>query len=127
VFSFTGGGKSNLLSNILRRILYHSKSTKIVIFDISTEYPFLLQDVFLDKSISSKIITEVPVSDAHRFRKIMVTPRGFEKSEITPNLEKIIAQGKVGHYEEAGKPPPTYEDILDQVEMLEKEIGRAHV
>jgi len=123
VFSFTGGGKSNLLSNILRRIIYHSKDTKIVIFDISTEYPFLLQDVFLDKSINSKIITEVPVADAQRFRKIMVTPRGFEKSEITPNLEKIIAQGKVGHYEEAGKPPPTYEDILDQIRMLEKSEG----
>src|SRR5208337_146400 len=61
VFSFTGGGKSNLLSNILRKILYHSK-TKVVIFDISMEYPFLLQDVFLDKSISGKIITEVPIS-----------------------------------------------------------------
>jgi len=123
VFSFTGGGKSNLLSNILRRILYHSKNTKVVIFDISMEYPFLLQDVFLDKSISGKIITEVPVSDAQRFRKIIVTPRGFEKSEITPNLEKIIAQGKLGHYEAAGKPLPTYEDILDQIGMLEKGEG----
>ena len=123
VFSFTGGGKSNLLSNILRRILYHSKNTKVVIFDISMEYPFLLQDVFLDKSISGKIITEVPVSNAQRFRKIIVTPRGFEKSEITPNLEKIIAQGKLGHYEAAGKPLPTYEDILDQIGMLEKGEG----
>jgi DNA helicase HerA-like ATPase len=123
VFSFTGGGKSNLLSNILRRILYHSKSTKIVIFDISMEYPFLLQDVFLDKSISSKIITEAPITSAQRFRKIIVTPRGFEKSEITSNLEKIIAHGKVGYYEEAGKPPPTYDDVLGQISMLEKGEG----
>ncbi len=123
VFSFTGGGKSNLLSNILRRILYHSKSTKIVIFDISTEYPFLLQDVFLDKSIKSKIITEIPVADAERFRKIMVTPRGFEKYDLSVNLEKILVQGKIGHYEEAGKPPPTYEGILDQIRILEKGEG----
>jgi DNA helicase HerA-like ATPase len=122
VFSFTGGGKSNLLSNILRKLLYHS-NTKVVIFDISMEYPFLLQDVFLDKSINGKIITEVPISNAQRFRKIIVTPRGFEKSEITPNLEKIIAQGKLGHYEAAGKPLPTYEDILDQISMLEKGEG----
>ena len=122
VFSFTGGGKSNLLSNILRKILYHS-NTKVVIFDISMEYPFLLQDVFLDKSISGKIITEVPIADAQRFRKIIVTPRGFEKYEITPNLEKIIAQGKLGHYEAAGRPPPTYEDILDQIGILEKGEG----
>jgi hypothetical protein len=123
VFSFTGGGKSNLLSNILRRILYHSKGIKVVIFDISMEYPFLLQDVFLDKSIKSKIITEIPAADAQRFRKIIVTPRGFEKYDLSQNLEKIIGQGKIGHYEEAGKPPATYEGILDQIRMLEKGEG----
>lgn len=123
VFSFTGGGKSNLLSDILRRIIYHSKNTKVVIFDISMEYPFLLQDVFLDVGIKSKIITEVPVADAQRFRKIIVTPRGFEKLNPTPNLEQIIAQGKLGYYEQTGKTPPTYEDILEQIRSLEKSEG----
>jgi hypothetical protein len=123
VFSFTGGGKSNLLSNILRRIVYHARNTKIVIFDISMEYPFLLQDVFLDKAINSRIITEVPVADAQRFRKIIVTPRGFEKFDPTRNLEQIIALGRLGYYEQAGKPPPSYEDILDQVRVLEKSEG----
>ena len=123
VFSFTGGGKSNLLSNILRRIIYHSKATKVVIFDISMEYPFLLQDVFLDKAVKSKIITEVPVSDAERLRRIIVTPRDFEKYDITQNLEKIVSDRKVGHYEEAGRAPPTYESILDQIRLLEREEG----
>jgi hypothetical protein len=127
VFSFTGGGKSNLLSNILRRIIYHSKATKTVIFDISMEYPFLLQDVFLDKTIKSKIITEVPVLDAERFRKIIVTPRDFEKYEITKNLDKILAQEKLGHYEEAAGPPPTYEDILNQIKSLERTEGDKQV
>ena len=123
VFSFTGGGKSNLLSNILRRIIYHTKNTKVVIFDISMEYPFLLQDVFLDKGIKSKIITEVPVADAQRFRKIIVTPRGFEKLNPTANLEQIIAQGKLGYYEQTGKSSQTYEDILEQIRSLEKNEG----
>jgi hypothetical protein len=123
VFSFTGGGKSNLLSNILRRIIYHSKATKVVIFDISMEYPFLLQDVFLDKAVKSKIITEVPVRDAERLRRIIVTPRDFEKYDINQNLEKIVSDGKVGHYEEAGRPPPSYESILDQIRLLEREEG----
>jgi len=127
VFSFTGGGKSNLLSNILRRILYHSKSIKIVIFDISMEYPFLLQDVFLDKSIKSKIITEIPIADTNRFSKIMVTPRGFEEYDATPNMTKIISQGKLGHYEEAGKPPPTYEGIFEQIRSLERAEGDKQV
>ena len=127
VFSFTGGGKSNLLSNILRRIIYHTKATKVVIFDISIEYPFLLQDVFLDKALKSKIITEAPVLDAERLRKIIVTPRGFERCDVTRNLEKIVSDGKVGYYEEAGRPPPTYESILDQIRMLEREEGEKRI
>ena len=116
-----------MLSNILRRIIYHSEATKIVIFDISMEYPFLLQDVFLDKAIKSKLITEIPFSDANRFRKIIVTPRDFEKYDITKNLENTLAQQKLGHYEEARRPPPTYEDILTQIKALERSEGDKQV
>jgi len=62
------------------------------------EYPFLLQDVFADKSINSKIITEIPVADAEHFRKIIVTPRKFEKADITPTLQTIWKLGRLGHY-----------------------------
>ena len=126
VFSFTGGGKSNLLSNILRRIIYHS-TAKVVIFDISMEYPSLLQDVFLDKSVAAKVITEIPVADADHFRKIIVSPRDFERYDNTKNLENILAQGKLGYYEEAGKPPLTYDDILGQVRVLERSEGDKQV
>ncbi|HEY4657695.1 MAG TPA: DUF87 domain-containing protein, partial [Candidatus Bathyarchaeia archaeon] len=33
IFAFTGAGKSNLLSNILRRILIHQSDVKVVVFD----------------------------------------------------------------------------------------------
>jgi len=118
IFSFTGGGKSNLVSNILRRIMYHQKTTKVVIFDISMEYPFLLQDVFSDKSISSKIITEIPIADAEHFRKIIVTPRKFEKADVTPTLKSILTMGRVGHFAEGSEHPPTYEDILEEIKLL---------
>jgi len=127
IFSFTGGGKSNLVSNILRRIIYHTKNTKVVIFDISMEYPFLLQDVFIDKAVSSKIITEVPITNAERFRKIIVTPRGFENVDVTRNLQKVIDQGKVGHYVESDERPPTYEDILSEIKALEREEADTRV
>jgi hypothetical protein len=41
VFAFTGGGKSNLMSNVLRRIMLHTQknSTKVVIFDIKLLLP----------------------------------------------------------------------------------------
>jgi hypothetical protein len=126
VFSFTGGGKSNLVSNILRRILYHTNNTKVVIFDISMEYPFLLQDIFADKTINSKIITEIPVADAENLRKIIVTPRKFEKADIKPTLQKIWKLGRLGHYVEGSEHPPTYEDTLEEIKRLaEEEAKRA--
>jgi hypothetical protein len=127
VFSFTGGGKSNLVSNILRRILYHTKDTKVVIFDISMEYPFLLQDVFADKSINSKIITEIPVADADHFRKIIVTPRKFEKADITPTLQSIWKLCRLGHYVEGSEHPPTYEDMLEDIKRLTEDEGKKAV
>jgi hypothetical protein len=127
VFSFTGGGKSNLVSNILRRILYHTKDTKIVIFDISMEYPFLLQDVFADKAIKSKIITEIPVADPEHFKKIIVTPRKFEKVDITPTLRTIWELDRLGHYMEGGDHPPTYEDILEEIKRLAEDEGKKAV
>jgi hypothetical protein len=127
VFSFTGGGKSNLVSNILRRILYHTKNTKVVIFDISMEYPFLLQDIFADKSINSKIITEIPVTDAEHFRKIIVTPRKFEKADITPTLQTIWKLGRLGHYVEGSEHPPTYEDMLEDIKSLAEDEGKKAV
>lgn len=124
VFSFTGGGKSNLVSNILRRILYHTKNTKVVIFDISLEYPFLLQDVFADKSINSKIITEIPIADEEHLRKILVAPRKFEKVDITPALGKILKLGRLGHYVEGSEHPPTYEDVLEDIKRLSEEEAK---
>ena len=58
VFAFTGGGKSNLMSNVLRRIMLHAEkdSTKVVIFDISCEYAFLLLDVLADPAVKAKLV-----------------------------------------------------------------------
>jgi hypothetical protein len=82
IFAFTGGGKSNLLSNILRRLVYHTKETKIVIFDISCEYPFLLMDVFADKKIPSRIILEAPVEDAEQLYMSIVKPRRLQRHTV---------------------------------------------
>ena len=81
IFSFTGGGKSNCLSNILRKILLHTTDTKIVVFDISCEYPFLLMDLFADPSIESKIILENPVKNSGQFYISVVKPREYEEDD----------------------------------------------
>lgn len=122
IFGFTGSGKSNLMSNILRRLIYHSRDTKVVVFDISMEYPFLLQDVLADPKISSKVILETPVEDVEQFYKVVVKPRGFEKDDRAKrSFEAIMRQGKLGYFAESTLASVTYEDILRQFEMLRQE------
>jgi len=119
VFGFTGSGKSNLMSNILRRLLYHTRDTKVVIFDISMEYPFLLQDVLADPKLKSMIMVETPIASPEQLYKIMVKPREFEKDErARRTFAGILEEGRVGRYVEPSSRPPTYEDVLGEVKEL---------
>ncbi|MFQ5761770.1 MAG: helicase HerA domain-containing protein, partial [Candidatus Bathyarchaeia archaeon] len=96
IFAFTGGGKSNLVSTLVRKILRTLDDVKVVIFDISQEYPFLLLDVFRDSSISSKIILDSPASTLDEFYASVVKPRGFEEDpRVRKALTGILQDGKV--------------------------------
>jgi len=128
VFSFTGGGKSNLLSNILRRLIYHTMDTKVVIFDISMEYPFLLMDVFADKKIASKIVLEDTVKDAHQMYDSLVKPREFEKDERPiAAFRSIMEQRKVDRYIRPRFAMPRYSDILGSINSMIGESGSKEV
>ncbi|MGA2238802.1 MAG: ATP-binding protein [Candidatus Bathyarchaeia archaeon] len=126
VFSFTGGGKSNLLSNVLRRLIYHTKDTKVVIFDISMEYPFLLMDVFADKSIPSKIVLEDPVKDATQLYDSLVKPREFEKDERPVKaFRSMMELGRVERYVKPRFVIPRYTDILAAIgSMMSESSGK---
>ncbi len=128
IFAFTGGGKSNLLSNVLRRVIYHMPETKIVIFDISMEYPFLLQDVFADRSIRSKIVLETKVDNPDQLCKSIVKPRDFEKDERPRKVfASILEQGKVSQYLRPRFVVPTYEEVLGQISDQRKDsMERPH-
>jgi len=119
IFGFTGCGKSNLLSNVLRRLIYHTRDTKVVIFDISMEYPFLLQDVVADEKIPSKIVLETAVEDAGQLYRIVVKPRVFEKDErAMSTFRKILDLDRVGYYVKPAATVPTYQRILDEIEAF---------
>jgi uncharacterized protein len=128
IFAFTGGGKSNLLSNVLRKILLHTKDTKILLFDISCEYPFLLADLFADTSIESKIILERPVNDAEQFYVSVVKPREFEEDErAKKGLEKVFERGIATHFVKPSSVTPTCKEILKELEDLKNEsTGKPH-
>jgi uncharacterized protein len=128
LFSFTGGGKSNLLSNLLRKILLHTSDIKVVLFDISCEYPFLLMDLFADTSLESKIILERTVSNAEQFYISVVKPREYEDDDrVKGGLTKVFERGIVTHFVKPQFVTPTCKDIFDELDKLKSEsIDKPH-
>ena len=121
VFAFTGGGKSNLMSNILRRLLLHDKDTKIVIFDISCEYMFLLLDVLADPKVPAKVILEHRIDSIQQFFNNVVKPREYETDERTKaGLQRMMNQGKLAYYTKPRRQIPTYSQFIEEIEEQRK-------
>ncbi len=128
IFAFTGGGKSNLLSNILRRIIYHTDDVKIVIFDISCEYPFLLMDLLADPNVNSRVVLEHRIDSLEQFYNSIVKPREYEDDPRVPEgLKKIMDLKRVTYYTKPKFKVPTYGQFLEELEGLRKEsINKPH-
>ena len=128
VFAFTGGGKSNLMSNVLRRILLHTKDTKFIIFDISCEYVFLLLDILADPTVPAKVVLEHRIDALEQFFNSIVKPREYETDErIKAGLKDIMEQNKLAYYKMPRQKVPTYAQFLDELKALRKDsIGRPH-
>jgi DNA helicase HerA-like ATPase len=122
IFAFTGAGKSNLLSNILRRLLIHQPEVKVIVFDISSEYPFLLMDLFADDKIPSKIILENPVTIAEQFYASVVKPREYEDDDRARKVfARIFGQKKITYYLKPESKVPTYGDIVEELNRQRNE------
>ena len=122
IFAFTGGGKSNLVSNILRRLVYHGQDTKIVIFDVSCEYPFLLMDVFADANVPSKIVLEAPIWNEDQLYESVVKPRDFEKDERAKlGFKRIIDLDRIAFYRKPRFIIPTYAQFIENVNLQKKD------
>lgn len=122
IFAFTGGGKSNLVSNILRRLVYHGQDTKIVIFDVSCEYPFLLMDVFADENVPSKIVLEAPIWNEDQLYESVVKPRDFEKDERAKlGFKRIIDLDRIAFYRKPRFIIPTYAQFIENVNLQKKD------
>ncbi len=121
IFAFTGGGKSNLMANILRRLLYHTEDTKVIIFDISCEYPFLLMDALADPNLPSLVILERRIESIEQFVNSVVKPREYETDERTlDGFREIMAQGKVSYYTKPRLTIPTFGQFLEELDGQRK-------
>ncbi|MEM1660548.1 MAG: ATP-binding protein [Candidatus Bathyarchaeia archaeon] len=128
VFAFTGGGKSNLMSNILRKILLHTRDVKVVVFDISCEYVFLLIDLLADEKIPAKVILENRIESLDQFFNSVVKPREYESDErIKYGLKKIMDQNKVAFYTRPKRKIPTYAEFLEElIEQRKNCVEKPH-
>lgn len=128
VFAFTGGGKSNFMSNVLRRILLHTADTKIVIFDISCEYTFLLLDILADPDVNAKLVLEHRIDGLDQFFNSVVKPREYESDERTKaGLREIMVEKKIAYYVKPKQKIPTYAAFLDELEEQRKDaVGKPH-
>jgi DNA helicase HerA-like ATPase len=128
VFAFTGGGKSNLMSNVLRRIMLHMDEKKIVIFDISCEYAFLLLDVLADPHVKAKLILEHRIDSIEQFYNSVVKPREYESDLRTKHgLQAVVNQGKLSYYTKPKQQIPTYGQFMGELGDQRKDsVGRPH-
>jgi len=128
VFAFTGGGKSNLMSNVLRRILLHTANTKTVIFDISCEYAFLLLDMLADPNVNAKLVLERRIDSVEQLYNSVVKPREYEADERTKaGLRAVMAQGKLAYYTKPKQIIPTYSQIMEELDDQRKDsVSRPH-
>jgi DNA helicase HerA-like ATPase len=116
------------MSNVLRRILLHTADTKIVIFDISCEYTFLLLDVLADPAVNAKLVLENRIDECEQFFNSVVKPREYETDERTKaGLRAIMAQGKLAYYTKPKQKIPTYATFLDELDDQRKDaVGKPH-
>jgi hypothetical protein len=128
VFAFTGGGKSNLMSNVLRRVLAHTDNTKVIIFDISCEYVFLMLDLLADPEFSAKVVVEHRIDSLEQFFNSVVKPREYEADErIKAGLQRIIDQGKLAYYTRPKQKIPTYSQFSDELSAQRKDsVDKPH-
>jgi hypothetical protein len=125
IFAFTGGGKSNMLSNILRRLLIHNKEVKVVIFDISCEYPFLLMDVLSDPGIPSTIVFENEIRNVQDLYNSVVKPRQYEEDDrVLEGLEQIYALDRVSFIRRGRLQVPQFVEFLSDIDTLKGENAK---
>src|SRR5947209_5319902 len=109
-FAFTGSGKSNLTSLVVRKALNSVSNVKFVIFDISSEYGVNILDLL--RSLPSRIVLTEPLpgygngaakdntivekmAEDYLVRHVVPEALVEVKKEILQSVEQIIVQDKI--------------------------------
>ncbi len=134
IFAFTGGGKSNLVANIVRRILWHVEESKVVVFDIQSEYLVLLLDLLSNEEIPSLFVTdeEIPEDEeeaVERLYEISVKPDTLldrvGADAIKKGISKVIELGRVNKFLPGLRTKRlTYGEVIKEIESYALYVAR---
>jgi hypothetical protein len=125
IFAYTGSGKSNLTSVIIRKALESIPSLKVVVLDVSMEYAVLLLDVLYRMNSRLAITDKIPANEADAERRLVrthVIPEELSdyREEIKKVFGEIFKQGKIRklYIPPQGVSYLTYGDLIAMVRQM---------
>jgi hypothetical protein len=124
VFAYTGGGKSNLVSHLIRMVMNSTPTTKVVVFDVAGEYSVNLADIMLSETCESLLLIEEEVSSADQLSSRFTLPKGFAgevATSVNTFAEALIRRKRVSKvaehklYARHLETRVTYNDVAEMI------------
>ncbi len=119
-FGFTGSGKSNLLSYLIRKSLEADKDLKAIVFDIAGEYGIHLLDELINEG---EMFSTEKLNDTETFLDSQVLPDTLEEKISIEELKRHVnafLSSKTVKLVSTLKPPTT--TLRQLYEMLQQEL-----
>jgi intein/homing endonuclease len=85
----TGSGKSNLMGTLVRKALAKDPDLRVVVFDISGEYPINLLDQL---GAGARVMTTEPMESAEEFFNSQAIPESLEEAVGRDTIERALAR-----------------------------------
>lgn len=122
VFGFTGAGKSNLTSTLLREVIEHVGDVRIAIFDVAGEYATYLLDLLLEDGVLYS--SEDFQGDATNLANSQAIPETLEarigSEPILKGFQTLIDEGRVERISLAAPPEKVSIDLEELLNTLKR-------
>jgi hypothetical protein len=121
MFGFTGSGKSNLTSTLVRKAMRRDPDLTVVVFDVSGEYATHLIDIL---EAQGNLLSTEPLENEEQLANSQALPESLEESTeleaIRAAFAKVFRQGRVRGLSLAGG--VSFLDLSAVESLLEKTV-----